>query len=267
MSYGIKFKWYSTACNEIDLGGKTWVTDPFIDSSSGAEGASWKDIKACDYITISHMHYDHIPEVPQLQRAHKANVLLADLEVKEFATWSDIAPNYLYPMSVGNKINFGDVKFEAIYGHHTALARNYSDLLFSSAMNSYIDDHCGGDAGLKGLNTWGCISYRNWLATLPNGTKILVWGGFPKDEDIFMVKDIHPDILFFQCTVPEKYAEKTAKLVLESDAKIAIPQHMDFPADGEEKNWRVVNAVKDMVDALGKDIKCILPKKGEWIEL
>ena len=264
MSYGIKFKWYSTACNEIRFGDKTWVTDPFIDSSCSSS-ASWKDIEACNYITISHMHYDHIPQIPQLQKAHGAKVLLADLEAKEFATWSDIAPHRLYPMSVGMKINFGDITFEAVYGHHTALGKTYAELLNSPSMNAYIDEYCGGDPGLKSLNGWGCISYRNWLATLPDGTRILIWGGFPTTEDINLVKEIQPDIMFTQCTGAP--ADKLAKLCTESGARVIIPQHMDFPAVNEASNMAHLAELQDKLEVPGSTQKIVLPQKNSWVEL
>jgi L-ascorbate metabolism protein UlaG (beta-lactamase superfamily) len=69
-----EIRWLGTACFEIRLDSrKTIVVDPYLDDSVGAPIKS-DQIEGCDYIFITHGHYDHVLDVGKLVRRFGAEV-------------------------------------------------------------------------------------------------------------------------------------------------------------------------------------------------
>ena len=59
-------RWLGTACFEIRLDiGKSILIDPYLDDSTNAPITS-NQIEACDYIFLTHGHYDHVLDVGKL---------------------------------------------------------------------------------------------------------------------------------------------------------------------------------------------------------
>ena len=72
MSFSMR--WLGTACFEIILPSKkTLIIDPYLDDSVSAPIAS-DGIDNCDYIFITHGHYDHISGLTELRGLTRAKV-------------------------------------------------------------------------------------------------------------------------------------------------------------------------------------------------
>ena len=64
-TFGLRLKWLGCACFEMDFGGVTIVNDPWITPNPNTE-LDWEAVEKCDYITVTHGHYDHTGAVVEL---------------------------------------------------------------------------------------------------------------------------------------------------------------------------------------------------------
>ena len=84
--FGIRIKWLGCACFEMDFGGVTVVNDPWITGNAKTE-LTWEDVEKCDYITLTHGHYDHTGATKSLQNMTGAKIYAT-------ANCTDIANSY-----------------------------------------------------------------------------------------------------------------------------------------------------------------------------
>ena len=110
-----------------------------------------------------------------------------------------------------------------------------------------------------GDTNWGRIGEM----TLPNGTKILMWGSAPTPEQYAICKAEAPDIAIIQRAGISR-AEKRADFAAAIGAKVVIPHHHDFHGVDDPA---VIEAFRDEYLARVPDGTFIIPRHGEWIEL
>ena len=253
--FGFRLKWLGCACFEMDFGGITVVSDPWITPNEKMD-LTWENVEKCDYITLTHSHYDHILDIPALMEHFNAYLLCGELTTMPLMLWADVNPMRMYPMSPDLELDFDSVKIKALYGRHSPLPgtaqereakRNASD---SSPL-------------LKELSRWGDLEYRNYLYTMPNGTKVLMWGSKiarPDQRNILLREK--PDIAIVQVTGANK-AEDMAAALVEMGCKIVIPHHIDYPGDYSRQTGNLQAALAE----IAPEITFIVPKYNQWIEV
>lgn len=253
----VRVKWLGCACFELDFGGTTVVNDPWI-TPNEATDLTWESVEKCDYITLTHGHYDHTLDIPALMEKFPARVLCGEFTAVPLLKWANVNPMRIYPMAPNLELDFDDVKIKALYGRHGPLpgtAAERAERAAQSPVNA-------GDPNLIELGFWGDFEYRNFLYTLPDGTKILLCGSKLHRDQANILRQIRPDIVLFQ-VVGVNGAVRTAELMKEIGCKTLIPFHFDFPGS-------YMNRVEELADALKElapDIRYIVPEYGQWIEL
>ncbi|MBQ3075219.1 MAG: MBL fold metallo-hydrolase [Clostridia bacterium] len=260
MKYGVSIKWLAVASFEIKLNGKTVVTDPYITECVGTD-LDYNAVESCDFITLTHSHWDHITDIPRLYEKFQPKILAGEMTALEIARWLNLWPSKVYPMYPNTELDFGAFKVKALYGRHIFNAK--------WGIRSYMEerapklDICKDPYILK-MQEIGSFEYRNFLFTLPNGVKILHWGSAPTPEQIAICKAEKPDIAIIQRAGAPKQIEKRADFAAAIGAKVVIPHHHDFQGTDDPK---VVEAFRDAYLARVPDGTFITPRHGEWIEL
>ena len=118
--FGLRIKWLGCACFEMDFGGATVVSDPWITGNAKTE-CTWENVEKCDYITLSHAHYDHTLDIPALVEKFDSRVLCGEFTAMPLMRWLDLNPMSMYPMNPNLELDFDAVKIKALYGRHTVL--------------------------------------------------------------------------------------------------------------------------------------------------
>ena len=259
MNYGIRLKWNTVTCFEMKFGDLTVVSDPCITDSEGTE-ATWETVEKCDLITVSHVHWDHITDLPALTRKFNPKVLVGELSAMPLLKWMDYNPSSVYAMTPDLELDFGDVKIRSLFGKHVDQSRTYSDLLERFSKSPL----CIRDKGLFDMQLLGSMEYRNYLFTAKNGTKVLLWGNNPRIEQRRLLEKLQPDIAILQFTkhAPEEMADFAASI----GARVVIPHHMDLHAKEEEYLPRV-QLFADAFLKVVPDGTFIIPEHGKWIDL
>jgi len=258
--YGVDIKWLAVTSFEIRCDGMTVVTDPYITECVGTD-LTWEAVENCDVICLGHAHWDHVTDIPRLVKKFQPKILCGEQTAMPLVQWLNYNPSFVYPMYPDLELDFGPMKIKALYGRHTNLGYGLNDL-FEERLSK--NEHCLADPGIAALQCIGTMEYRNFLFTLPNGTKILLWGNEPTIEQMNICKAQKPDIAIIQRSVkPEAIAQK-AEFAAAIGCKVLIPHHHDFKCvDGPE----IIETFKKEFLSRVPDGEFIAPKHGEWIHL
>lgn len=257
--FGVEFRWLSVTCFEMKFGDLTVVTDPYITECVGTD-LTWEAIEKCDIICLSHAHWDHITDIPRLVDKFHPLIMCGEQTALPLAKWLDYTSSRIYPMYPDQELDFGDVKIKALYGRHTDLKKGFNQLESRLLENPL----CMADEGIASLQGIGSMEYRNFLFSLPNGTKILLWGNDPTVEQQNLCKALQPDIAIVQRSVQPDMIEKKADFAALTGCKVLVPHHQDF------KYVETPDALNAFERAFLKrvpDGKFIHPGHGEWVKL
>lgn len=257
--YDIQIKWLTVTCFEMKFGDITIVSDPFI-GQSPFNDLTYEDIENCDIITLSHTHFDHVTDIPNLMRKFPAKLLCGTLAAMPMLEYVDCNPSRIYPMDSNLELDFTKIKIKALFGRHTTIA--YNSL---AALNELFDNHkvCQQDKKLREMQILGSLEYRNFLITY-NGVKVLIWGNDIDEVQKNMVAQLKPDICILQFS--RQKAEDVAELAYLSGCKVLIPHHMDLVKTKEEYMPSVLNLQKEFYKRV-PDGRFIIPENGQWIDL
>ena len=263
--YNVSIKWLAVSCFEIKCNNLTIVTDPFITDCKGTS-LDYTAVENCDIICLSHAHYDHITDIPKLkEKFNNPKILCGEQTMYPLSKWLNYNPALMYPMYPDTELDFGEVKIKALYGRHA----NQAHATDKPGINDYeqyllnYNDICKKD-GIKDLHVVGSLEYRNYLFTLPNGTKILFYGNDALTELTNICKRYKPDIAIIQRSTNEVGIKSKAKFAKEIGCKVFIPHHHDFKKVDDPS---LIENLKNAYLELVPNGTFITPKHGEWIDL
>ena len=257
--FGLDIKWLSVTSFEMRFGDITVVTDPYITECVGTE-LDYTAVEKCNAICLSHAHWDHITDIPRLAEKFNPIILCGEQTALPLARWLNYNPSMVYPMYPDTELDFGSVKICALYGRHTNLKQGINDLVARIEANPI----CQKDAGIRSLQALGSFEYRNYLFTLPNGVKILLWGNEPTIEQVNICKALKPDIAIIQRSMDPISNANKAEFAAKIGCKVLIPHHQDFR---QVDNPEILETFKQEFLKRVPDGLFITPKHGEWINL
>lgn len=255
----VRIKWLTVACFELQFGSTTVVTDPCITKVRTNE-LTWEAVENCSIIALTHIHWDHVTDIPALLDSFPAPVLTGTLSAMPLLKWLNCNASQVYPMDVGTELDFGDVRIKALFGRHTTGGAKYDALLAGFEKNHWIAD----DPALKEIQPWGSLEYRNYLFTARDGTKVLFWGNEPTETQKNMARELKPDIAILQLSRQDPL--QMAEFAAVSGCKVVIPHHMDL-LKSREQYMPQVEAMKEAYEKLVPNGLFIVPENGKWINI
>ena len=258
-NFGVSIKWLAVTCFEIRSEDVSIVTDPFVTDCDSTD-LTWEAIENCDIICLSHAHFDHITDIPVLLEKYHPLLLCGDQTAIPLINWLDYNPTRTYPMYPDMELDFDAVKIRALFGRHTDQKKGYHELVESLGKYRW----CAEDAQINAMQGLGSMEYRNYLFTLPSGTKILLWGNDPTPEQRNICKALKPDIAILQRSNDSGDIKKKAEFAAAIGCKVLIPHHMDFPGVSSPET---IEEFKAEFLRLVPDGIFINPAHGEWIHL
>lgn len=262
----LRLRWINYACYEIVLPNKkTIIVDPCIDFEKKVEFTN-DEFKACDYIMLSHTHYDHTMEVGDLCSKYKPKVIVGELSAYRLCEFFDIDFDCMFPVSPNETFKFDDFRLDVFRGKHTLM--NNENNKMSKKQEGFSSVF---PAGHKYCDINGSLEYMNYLITTNENVRILIWGG-PKENfyynNIFDVCDkFAPNIVIKQLSTkytPEEFGEAMAK----TKAQLILPLHQDGVArKGKITVEEYVSRANNYLAEHGYNSKVVNPKQYEWLNI
>lgn len=220
---GVKVRWINTAGFEFRLSnGKTLLVDPWLDADYFPMALD--EIEGCDYLLLSHIHFDHAASVGKLhQKFPDCKIFVGDLSADILCSWLNLDAGRIYRMRGGETYGFGDIRVKAYSARHT---ESPSGTYRQKSLEMNIPGETVASESAKLSNWWGSMEMLSYLITLEDGMKILIWGGMPTQEQVYRLKGLDPDLAFLHMS-PKIDFEDFADMVKSINARFVVPHHID----------------------------------------
>lgn len=238
LNNGIRLRWLNTAGFEIEMSnGKHILLDPFLSGKvKGLEcwPISIDAIERCDYLLLSHIHFDHAQDVGDLQKKFPGTYLFVPaLSADPLCQVQNLNCARLFPVHNGDKFQFDDVTIQVFSGRHTESPRGY---------RPGGRDFVNPDGTPDRMMWFGNLELVNYLITTSDGTRILVWAGMTSSDQKHLFAGIQPNIALMHVSPKQDFGEFAA-LTAAIGTQVIIPHHYDCT---ETLFEAVPDALKDM---------------------
>lgn len=112
----MKYTYYGHSCFLVEVNGVKILFDPFITGNDLARHIDINTIK-CDYVLLSHAHYDHVLDAETIARNNDA-VIVANFEVSTY--YGNKGLKY-HPMNLGGKWAFDKFTVKTVAAIHSSV--------------------------------------------------------------------------------------------------------------------------------------------------
>jgi L-ascorbate metabolism protein UlaG (beta-lactamase superfamily) len=125
----LTFRWLGVAGVELEAGGQVLALDPFFTRPSVVEmlrpvrpdpSLAAEKLPECNIVLVTHSHYDHLLDVPEVLRATGA-VAYSSLNTCQLLRLLGVPAPQVHEIRVGDKISLGAFKVEVIAGQHSLI--------------------------------------------------------------------------------------------------------------------------------------------------
>ena len=116
-----KFRYINAQCYEFILpNGKHLITDPYITPTNlvGFRPFHVDEIEQCDYILLTHTHYDHTSDIGNLYKKFDCKVFCSGMVASELAKYFQVAPGRIYPFENMDTYEMEDFSLMTVRGKH-----------------------------------------------------------------------------------------------------------------------------------------------------
>lgn len=118
----MKFHYYGHSCFSITANDKTILFDPYIKENPKAKNIDIDTIQ-CDYILLSHAHFDHFLDCESIAKRTGAKVVCA-WEIHDYLNKNGIENTH--PMNIGGSWDFDDFEVKCVVAQHSSSLPNGS---------------------------------------------------------------------------------------------------------------------------------------------
>ncbi|MFX0133197.1 MAG: MBL fold metallo-hydrolase [Candidatus Hodarchaeota archaeon] len=225
----MKLRWLLTAGFEIITDNYKILIDPYISRPLNATPklkTKLDDVKDSDAIFLSHGHYDHSIDVPELVKNSKTKVYCSEPVKKMFIKKFNVNEENLVEVDAGQTFDFDpDFKVTVIKSKHIRFNLGLVFKTFFSRKPFKVKRMTG--LGLRDIMKYKKGKVFGYLFEFSNGKKLfdLGSGGYYKKELEKLPKDI--DIFLAPVAGREDCDKVLAKLANIFKPKMIIPHHYD----------------------------------------
>lgn len=259
---GLKMRWINYAGYEIVLpNGKVVLIDPSLSMNLAEEEREQLAEKfytnGCDYIIISHIHMDHINDIPTLLKKYNPKIFVGATSAYWLMQLYNISRDNIYPVFPNEAYELDGMRLQIFHGKHKFQNPNLK-MLPKNEMEQIV-------------GTYGSIEYMDYCLTTKENISIFVSGG-GKPELVFQnlddeLKRCRPNILLRQTT--SKWSpEEFAHIVDGWHAQIVFPIHQDGLARAAGMPLKVYfNRVNKELEKIGSYTRVMNADSHKWFTI
>ena len=247
----LRMRWLGTACFEIVLpNGKTLVIDPFVDDSVSSPITS-DQFEGCDYLFLTHGHYDHILDAGKLAARFNPIIYCSQLVSESLTAHLGVNSDQVRTVTAGDIVRANGMTIEVIQGTHVEFISDYKRLTGKEFQpETPVKEAIETTITMTFETDWRPPRIEEWMEKFPQGEqlnyvyqpdegpRIYMAGTRPDPNQIKIAGDVQADITLLQ--VPPANALKgleksTADLAIASGCRVCVPQHHDPLLKGAKK--------------------------------
>lgn len=266
MSYsvtGFRYRWFVENCGILELpNGKVIVIDPIFRKDEQACqiepekgyicGFDDSVVTRCDYILLTHVHFDHIGSLKALQERFHAPILVNGWSAYALIKHLDLPTGSVIPMTDGCEYNFDDFRVLWQQGRHTPKIGQIrpSD---SGTMAPELD--C--DFLFRGT-----VYNSNFIIKLPSGMSIAMDGG-NFEPHLNELEKYHPTLVLHHASRTLAQCASEAEAVLRrSGSPYLLFLTMQIMPDAEG----MAAQINQMLEEKGVNGRVVFAKPGQQVD-
>ena len=124
----LQLRWMGTSCFELILSRDVHIMlDPYMDDSHNSP-ITTEEIARCDYIFLTHGHWDHVLDVGKLANRFSPKIFCNSATSGALIEHQRIAPELITEITIGDTVKEQEFIVEVLLGVHTNAAREYKRL-------------------------------------------------------------------------------------------------------------------------------------------
>ena len=267
MEYSVsafRYRWFVENCGQVELpNGKVIVIDPIFRKDEAScqmapekgfiSGFDDSVVERCDYILLTHVHFDHIGSLKELQERFQAPILVNGWSAFELVKHLDLPTGSVIPMTDGCEYNFDDFRILWQQGRHTAKigALRPSD----RSLTGDMDDQ------EREFLYLGTTYHSNFIIYLPNGMRIAMDGG-RFEPHLNELEKYHPTLVLHHASRDlEQCTAEVTQLLQRSNSPYVFLQTMQIMSNARE----MVAAVNERLAAQGVYGRVVCAEPGQWV--
>lgn len=221
-------RWLTNCAFEIESDGRIITYDPCVRFMAN-ESFSLSDYRKPDLVLVSHLHWDHISDIRYLYDTYRPLVMTGPMGRGELASYLDANQADIIPSHVNLDYDFGFCTVRPLFSVHKDVGMPLSRQIESAREKSDMID-----SDMFSLQKTGSLEMTNYLITLKDSTRILIFGGELSAFQNKMLEGLEPDVAIMQYSYsqPDRYES----LIQSIRPSVVIPSHHDFSK--KEEVWR-----------------------------
>lgn len=260
---GVQIRWFNDACYELKLpNGKGILIDPYIDHSENKLLDS-SAVEAADYMLVSHTHFDHTMNIGDLSEKFDSEIFVGQNAAFRLAEYYNIPGYRLTPCYPREVYHTDDFQLECFWAKHIKLGT-------FDVPSAWTTGTFGGEGNvpveMAALNIAGSYEYTNYILTLQNGFRIMVWGGGVTTDALERVKGYAVDLAIVQ--FPRNTPEQIIRLCSTIRAQVIFPHHHEcFESVMGLDMEKCIQMIQEGVSRQAPNTLVVNPAKGQWYTL
>lgn len=240
---GFKLKWFGTACFEMVLAdGSRVVTDPYITDCAN-HSHTWEDVEGCDYIFITHGHFDHVLDIGALVKKFNPKIFCSSETGGAIIEHQNASPENIHEIEVGDVVRENGLTVEVLTGIHVDFVEAGRRLMeklgqdasaISDDPEAMLDKVFAGATRPDKLEEWMTIyppgPQLNFVFDADAGKRIFLAGSYPDPSLIEVAQKANADITLLQVMggrILDGLEQATFDLAKASGCSMVVPQHHD----------------------------------------
>ena len=267
MSYNVpafRYRWFVENCGLIELpNGKVIVIDPIFRKDEAACripqekgyicGFDDSVVERCDYILLTHIHFDHTGSIRELYERFQAPILVNGWCAYELVKHLDLPTGSVIPMTDGCEYNFDDFRILWQQGRHTAKIGSLhpSDVTPLGEASEKAND----------FMHMGTTYHSNFIITLPNNMKIAMDGGNFEPHLNELEKHRPTLVLRHASRSLEQCVEEASIQLRRSNSPYMFFQTMQIMANAKE----MVAEINQRLAQQGIYGRVVYAEPGQWV--
>jgi len=276
MAYHIR--WLGTACFQIRMAnGKTIFIDPYLDDAVTAPISS-NQVEDCDYIFLTHGHYDHVLDVGKLVKRFNADIFCTREVADALITHQKINPKQFFTVTPGEVISRDGLTVRVVRGLHVDFMAEYKRItgqeitidgdtdvvnLIRSGMETILGPIIIPDLMEEWMAKYPAGDQLNYVFDTGDGKAIYMAGSFPDLSLLDVARKTNAYLMLLQ-VIPGKafkgLEKQTADFALASGANIIVPQHHDPLMKGAHPSD--LGPLRQLLE--NKNVRFVEYTPGQW---